>query len=447
VSARGTGTGGWWSYGGIVKEVYLDRHDTVSFQAVRVLPRVACGGCRADVDFAVGVQNVSSRARRIGATAVFGGRRVRLRAVRVAPGARKLLRGRLRVPRPRLWSLDRPYLYPVSIQAQTGGRTVGTYSLHVGVRSLKVTSTGRLYLNGRPLNLRGVGVHEDSRQQGSAVDTTWRRRLVSEAQAVGARMLRTHYPLHPSILDIADREGLLVWSEVPVYQMEKSVIGDPAVQRRAVDLLRTNVENSLNHPSVALWSVANELSSEPDSGQRRYIRRAAAAVRAIDPTRPVAIAFAGYQSAGCQRRAYAPLDLLGVNDYFGWYPGPEGRLMDRANLSPYLDQLRRCYPRQALMISEFGAEANRGGPAEEKGTWQFQRDWVDYHLSVFASKPWLSGALYWALNEFRIKPDWEGGNPRPAPPLHQKGLVSYDTWAHKPAWQDVNRWFAATPQF
>ena len=65
------------------------------------------------------------------------------------------------------------------------------------------------------------------------------------------------------------------------------------------------------------------------------------------------------------------------------------------------------------MVTEFGAEANREGPVEEKGTWAFQQDFVNFHLGVFASKPWLSGAIYWALNEFRVKPDWEGGNPRP----------------------------------
>ena len=98
-------------------------------------------------------------------------------------------------------------------------------------------------------------------------------------------------------------------------------------------------------------------------------------------------------------------------------------------------------------MTEFGAEANREGPVEEKGTWAFQQDFVNYHLGVFATKSWLSGAVYWALNEFRVKPDWEGGNPRPQPPVHQKGLLTYDGMARKPAWADVHRWFAGTNQY
>jgi beta-glucuronidase len=98
-------------------------------------------------------------------------------------------------------------------------------------------------------------------------------------------------------------------------------------------------------------------------------------------------------------------------------------------------------------VTEFGAEANREGPVEEKGTWGFQQDFVKYHMAVLGSKPWLSGMVYWALNEFRVKPDWEGGNPRPQPPVHQKGLLTYDTMSRKPAWADVQRFYSGTNQY
>jgi beta-glucuronidase len=117
----------------------------------------------------------------------------------------------------------------------------------------------------------------------------------------------------------------------------------------------------------------------------------------------------------------------------------------RDALSPYLDQMRACHPHQALIVSEFGAEANRIGPVTEKGTYAFQQDFVRYHLGVFAQKPWLSGAIYWTLREFLITPTWTGGNPRPTPPLHQKGLISY-TGVPKPAYVDVQAAYRATPQ-
>ena len=118
-----------------------------------------------------------------------------------------------------MWSTTSPYLYAVKVTASTGGRTVGTYDLHTGVRSIKV-ARGRLYLNGEPMNIRGVGVHEDNRAQGFAVDDAFRDRLIAETKAVGATVLRTHYPMHPYIHELADREGLLIWSEIPVLRAQ-----------------------------------------------------------------------------------------------------------------------------------------------------------------------------------------------------------------------------------
>jgi beta-glucuronidase len=370
---------------------------------------------------------------------------VRLGSRSVRAGKAELFTGRLRIAKPRLWSPKSPYLYPVKITVSSGGRTVGTYSLKSGVRSVKV-SRGRLFLNGRPVNFRGVGVHEDSRTQGFAVDDAFRDRLVSEAKAVGATVLRTHYPMHPYVHELADREGLMIWSEIPVYAVKTLYLRQEKVRALAAKEMRRNVETNLNHPSVFTWSVGNELSSRPGPVQGDYIRRAVEIAKDIDPTRPTSIAFAGYPSAGCQSE-YAPLDIVGVNEYFGWYPGPGGKLFDRTGLGPYMDQVRRCYPKQAVVVTEFGAEANREGPVEEKGTWAFQQEFVKYHMEVLGSKPWLSGMVYWALNEFRVKPDWEGGNPRPQPPVHQKGLLTYDTMSRKPAWADVQRFYSGTNQY
>jgi beta-glucuronidase len=97
------------------------------------------------------------------------------------------------------------------------------------------------------------------------------------------------------------------------------------------------------------------------------------------------------------------------------------------------------------MISEFGAEANRDGPIEERGTHQFQQDFMAYHHGIYATKPWLSGAIWWALQEFRVRPAWDGGNPRSSPPLHQKGVVSFDG-VPKPAFATLQQLFRGTSQ-
>jgi beta-glucuronidase len=438
----GVPTGGWWNYGGLLREVYLQRLDTVQMDHALVLPRIGCRTCAANVRMSTEVRNVARSARNVSVTGRFGGRRVRLGSRMIRAGAKAEFSGSLRVGNPRLWSPSRPYLYPAKVEVRAGGRKVASWKVRTGVRSIKV-SGGRLYLNGRAVNIRGVGMHEDDPEQGLAVDNAWRRWLVSEAEALGATMLRTHYPLHPYLHELADRKGLLVWSEIPVYAVKTEYL--TAIRRRGVAELRKNIETNGNHASVMIWSIANELSSRPGPSQGNYIEDAAELAKDMDPTRPVGLAVAGYPSAGCHDE-YRPLDLIGVNVYFGWYPGPSGSLFDRNVLSGYLDQVRRCYRRHAIMVTEFGAEANRDGSVEDKGTYAFQQEWLNFNLGVFASKPWLSGALYWALNEFRVRPEWEGGNPWSTPPLHQKGLLRYDR-SRKPAWADAQRWFSGTGQF
>ena len=115
--------------------------------------------------------------------------------------------------------------------------------------------------------------------------------------------------------------------------------------------------------------------------------------------------------------------MIGYNDYFGWFDAGGGTTDDRDALGPYLDSLHACYPSKALFVSEFGFEANRNGPVEVRGTYQFQANAAEYHLGVFASKPYLTGAMWFALQTFAARPGWTGGDPVGDPPWVQKGEV------------------------
>jgi beta-glucuronidase len=408
-----------------------------------VRPQLPCRTCAASVLARVTVRNYGGSPRRVSVGGSFGGRRLALGTRTVGARGFAAFDARIRVPRPRLWSPASPRLYTARFTVRANGRKVVGYRLRSGIRSIKVVN-GRLRLNGRAVNLRGVGLHEDDQTAGFAIDSARRAQIVAQAKELGGTVLRAHYPLHPELHELADREGLLIWSEIPVYALKNRDLRSSTVRRSAVRELETNVVEHQNHASVMLWSIGNELSSRPSGAQRLYIESAARRARVLDPTRPVGIAIAGYPAVGC-RGEYAALDVIGINDYFGWYPGPNGQIADREALSDYLDAMRACHRRKALIVSEFGAEANRSGPVEEKGTFEFQQDFVRYHLAVHGSKPWLSGSLYWTLQEFRVRPNWEGGNPLPNPPWHEKGLLRLDG-SKKPAWFDVERMFKATPQ-
>ena len=390
------------------------------------------------------LRNYGTSARRVRVTARFGARRVAIGTAAIGAKRFATLTRRIRIAKPHLWSPTDPFLYDASLQAGSGGHQLQRYTLRTGIRSIKVVG-GHLFLNGAPTNFRGVALHEDSRLQGFAIDNKTRDQQLAWVKELGATVIRSHYPLAPYTQERADELGIMQWSEIPVYSIKTQYLKQKLVRDLAARELASNIQTNGNHPSVIVWSIGNELSARPGPVQGAYIKAAVQTAHALDPTRPVGLAVAGYPSAGCQPE-YGPLDVIGINDYFGWYPGPNGQIADRTLLPEYLDSVRQCYPTKAIVITEFGAEANRDGPVEEKGTYAFQQDFVNFHLGVYATKPWLSGAIYFALQEFRVRPDWDGGNPRPQPPVHQKGLVSFDG-VRKPAFFDVQRIFRATKQF
>jgi beta-glucuronidase len=252
------------------------------------------------------------------------------------------------------------------------------------------------------------------------------------------------YPADPLLEELADRYGILIWSEIPVYQEVPQYLGKASTVALAHTMLEDNILDNENHPSILLWSVGNELVTPAVPAETSYIAGAAKLAHQLDPTRPVGLAVEGWPGIACQS-AYAPLDVIGLNEYFGWYDENDGATADRSGLSPYLDAFRACYPRQAIFVSEFGFEASQEGPVEQYGSYAFQSDAIGYHLGVFAEKPWLAGAVYWALQDFVCRPEWAGGNPDPDPPVFQKGLIDQAGQA-KPAFATVQKAFKATVQ-
>jgi beta-glucuronidase len=443
VTITGAPGGGWWNYGGLLGDVYLRKVDRLDFGNPVVRPRLPDRAGPAQVEYSVPVVNYGRKPLRTSVETTFGGQPLKLGTRTLRPGQTQVFRGTLDLPAPHLWSPADPFLYPVQIDARVKRRALATYRLASGVRSLG-TQGGRLRLNGSPVNLRGGFVHLDDPVTGGAVSPEKFQALIDRLKSVGGTTLRTHYPFTPLMNEIADRDGVLIWAEVPVYQVPTSTLKKRAVRREAMSDLEETVAAFQNHPSIFTWSLGNELRPEPSRYESAYFKQGVALVKWLDPTRPVSLGLQGYPGPGCQA-AYAPFDLLGMNDYFGWYPGPNGTVADRDNLSGYLDGMRACYPDKALMVTEFGAEANRSGPFEERGTYEFQTDWLDFHLGVYATKPWLSGAIT-MLQEFWCRPNWSGGNPYPQPPVHQKGIFDLNG-NPKPAAQLVGDWFRRTQQF
>ena len=436
---------GWWDYGGILREVYLRAVQVADLAQVQVRPLLPCSTCAATVEEKVLVRNLTRAPQMVRLRGFYGTEPLDFGSAAVAPHAVWSAQAAVRIAHPHLWSVGHPVLYRTTLTLSDGrGRRLGGYVTYSGIRSITVTRDGRLELNGRLVNLRGVELHEQNITTGGALNPDQLARLMGWVRALGATVIRTDPP-NPEIAEMADRDGILIWPEIPVNQF---VSNKYLVQRawlgRAHALLENNILTNQNHPSVLLWSIGNELPTLATPAERSYIAGAAALAHQLDPTRPVGIQVSDWPGVPCQA-AYAPLDVIGFNDYFGWFDAGGGATDDRDALSPFLDSFRACYPSKALFVSEFGSDGNRDGPVEERGTYQFQSDTAAYHLRVFASKPWLSGAMYFLLQDAATSLGYEGGNPWPDPPFDQKGLV--DLYGNlKPAFAIVASIFKATLQ-
>ena len=436
VRRDGRFTGGWWNYAGILREVYLRQVKRFDFRDVRVRTDLRCRQCDATIDVTATVANLGKQAARATVEGAAARRELQFEPAVIDGEGTRRFRAKLKLTDPRLWSPERPSLYKVRLLvSRNGGEVVQRHSVRIGIRNVSVSSSGRLLINYRPVSLRGASMHEDDAVAGSALQPDTIRANIALLRELGATMTRSHYPLHPLTLELADRYGIAVWSEIPVYQMQDMLFRNDGVRRRSVRMLEELIMRDRNHASVLVWSVGNENTTRPGPGFVRYVRQAKHLAKRLDPTRLVGLAFPGYPTIGRQA-LYSELDALGVNDYFGWYPGPQNSIESRDGIGPYLDRLHSDYPTQALFVTEFGAEANRPGTVNEKGSFEFQQDFLAYHLQVFSERPFVNAALVWILRDFRVKPFYDGGNPTPDPPNNRKGLVDY-AGAKKPAFNTV----------
>ena len=423
---------GWWNFGGILREVYL--RAVRSFD-LRDLSVSAAPGNPARAHIGATLRNMSKAALpapvQIHVTGPGGfDAKKTIDPGAVPSGESTRIDATIPIPAARLWSPAHPSLYQLTADVPGGQRTTA----HFGVRAWSVGRNGRLLLNGSPVVLRGASFHEQDPVRGAALTPADRDRIVSELHVLGANFAREHYPPNPALLEAFDRAGIVYWEEIPVWRVRGLQLSSSRYRATALSALRQAILRDRSHASVVAWSVSNE-TLRGGAGEAAYFRAARKLLNQLDRTRLLA-ADKSLLPVSDLPNAYRLLDAIGLNDYVGWYGGREAQL--RGDLAA----VRRRYPAKALVITEFGAEANRSGPASQKGTYAFQQRLLARHLGVYDATSWLSGALVWVLRDFAVRPGWTGGNPHPRPPILFKGLFTRGG-SPKPAVATVRQSFKA----
>jgi beta-glucuronidase len=289
-----------------------------------------------------------------------------------------------------LWSPNDPKLYRVVLSTASD-----KVEDQIGFRTIEARGT-KILLNGSPIFLRGISMYEEAPFRGGrafAVEDD--QTLLGWAKELGCNYVRlAHYPHNEAMIRLADRMGLLVWGEIPVYWgMDWQ---DPGTLENAESQLRELIGRDHNRAAVILWSIGNETPIQP--ARLEFLKSLSAKARALDGTRLVTAAMNTAARKGPYTRLLSdPLgevvDVLGVNEYIGWY---EGWLEDIDHT-----QWESDYENPEI-FSEFGAEAQYGdhGNADTRWTEEYQASLYDHQIKMLKQVPFLAGMSPWVLMDF-----------------------------------------------
>ena len=309
-----------------------------------------------------------------------------------------------------LWSPENPKLYDVKFSTASS-----SVSERIGFRSIE-TKGADILLNGKPIFLRGISMHEESPlRRGRAFSESDARLLLGWAKELGCNFVRlAHYPHNEQMTRVADEMGIMVWSEIPVYwtiQWENAETFENARNQQA-----ENITRDKNRASVVLWSVANE--TPVSEARNKFLKGLIDHARALDPTRLLTAANERRYLNATTQIIDDPLgeylDVLGCNEYVGWYDGPP----EKADGLTWKVALNK-----PLIISEFGADANFGNRGDKNARWteEYQKNVYEHQIAMLRKIPSLRGTSPWILTDFRSP-------RRPLPGIqdfyNRKGLIS-----------------------
>ena len=291
--------------------------------------------------------------------------------------------------KPQLWSPESPKLYKVEIQL--GEETITD---EIGFRTIE-TRGKQILLNGKPIFLKGISIHEEKPNGGGRANSTEdAHTLLSWAKELGCNYVRlAHYPHNEYAVREAERMGILVWSEIPVYWTIAWT--NPATYANAERQLDDMIARDQNRANVIIWSIANET---PHSAERdTFLGKLAKHARTLDPTRLISMAMEVTGASNYHNILHDNMsdyvDVVSFNQYIGWYRD----VNDAAKMTweiPY---------DKPVIISEFGGGAKYGlhGTKNQRWTEEFQENLYRENCAMLDKIDGLAGTTPWILKDFR----------------------------------------------
>lgn len=354
---------------------------------------------------------------------------------RVAAGQSLPVQQALSLKKPKLWEGRKsPYLYRLRTEVRVDGKLVDTAEVPLGVRTVGLDGEGRFLLNGKPYALYGANIQMPTRfGKGPIVSDAEIDEDMKIMAEMGATALRLAHMQHPQrVYDEADRLGLLLTTEVPLID---DIDPSDAFRENLVDQMRELIAQNVNHPSVALWGIGNELRASGEA-PNKLLAALQATAKAMDP--------GGLTTyAHCCLDDDDPIaqhsDTVSYNRYFGWY------WTEAKDIGPWADALHAKMSKRPIGVSEYGAGASilhQEDPVMRRpvadGYWhpeQWQTTFHEVHWRELGKRPYLWSNFIWVGFDFPSFKRNEGDRPA----INDKGLVTEDRKVRK----DSYYWYQA----
>ena len=415
----------WWNYGGITRDVKLVKVPTVYIEDYSLQLEKVKGGKGEKV------REISFSARlnkaEAGHEVTIFIPELRINKTFTTDVDGKVQCSTFNVPSKRLtlWSPENPKLYQVQVILDNM-----TIADEIGFRTIE-TRDKQILLNGQPIFLKGISIHNEKPNGGGRANSAEdARTLLGWAKELGCNFVRlAHYPHHEEMVREAERMGILVWSEIPVYWT--IAWKNPKTFENARQQLTDMIGRDHNRANVIIWSIANET---PHSAERDdFLGRLAQYARTLDDTRLISMAMEVTGASNYVNRLNDNMnkyvDVVSFNEYIGWYRD----VNDASKMTweiPY---------NKPVIISEFGGGARYGyhGQKNQRWTEEFQENLYRENINMIDKIEGLSGTTPWILKDFR--------SPRRVLPgiqdyYNRKGLVS-DKGEKKKAFFVLKEWY------
>ena len=406
----------WFNYGGIYRDVYLVRlpANYIKDWFVRLAPDIST--ILADIT----VENAADAPVKGKALLEIPELNIS-REIEIQNG-----KGQAKIPAaPVLWCPENPKLYDVIISYERASDTVRD---RIGFREIK-TSGQEIFLNGKKIFLSGVCVHEDHFRLGKTTTEQIIRQTIRDLKEMNGIYLRlAHYPHDRRFAKIADEEGVLLWEEIPVYWAV--AFDNPGTYEDAQNQLSELILRDRNRASVIIWSVGNE-NADTDA-RLAFMSKLAKKAKALDSSRLVSAAcLIDQEKLQIKDRLADYLDVIGINEYYGWYD-PDFEKLPKI--------LANSSPEKPVLICEFGGDARlgQGGSLDELWTEDKQKRLYEQQVETFKKCPYIAGTSPWILYDFRCPRRLN----RYQQGFNRKGLIDAERTAKKPAFHVMRQFYA-----